>query len=153
MAQPRVAAFARLANGDVEPRRIISGQATKLARTVHGLAYDPVHDEIVVPNPLADAVLVFRGGATGEEPPVRVIQGPCTRLITPHAVSLDLEHHEILVASLNARNIAVFPWNANGNVAPRRVIRTAPPGTPSPGFGNPQTVAYDSKREQILVPN
>ena len=29
----------------------------------------------------------------------------------------------------------------------------APPGTPSPGFGNPQAVAYDSKREQILVPN
>ena len=118
-----MAAFARLANGNQTPVRVISGQATKLARTVHGIAYDPVHDEIVVPNPLADAVLVFRGGASGDEPPVRVIQGACTRLVIPHAVSLDLEHHEILVASLTGKSIAAFPWNANGNVAPLRVIQ------------------------------
>jgi DNA-binding beta-propeller fold protein YncE len=111
-----------MANGNMQPTRVISGKATKLSRTVHGIAYDPVHDEIVVPNPLADAVLVFRGGASGAEAPVRVIQGPCTKLVVPHAVSLDLEHHEILVASLTGRGIAVFPWDANGNVAPMRYI-------------------------------
>lgn len=101
---------------------MITGRATKLARTVHALAHDPVHDEIVAPNPLANAILIFRGGASGAEAPVRVIQGPCTRLLVPHAVSLDLEHHEILVASLTGRSIAVFAWNANGNVAPLRYI-------------------------------
>ena len=43
---------------------------------MHGLAYDPVHDEIIVPVALSGALLVFRGGAVGNEPPVRVIQGP-----------------------------------------------------------------------------
>ncbi len=123
MCQPRVAAFARTANGNVKPRRVITGQATKLGRTVHGIAYDPLHDEIVVPNALADAILVFRAGADGPEPPVRVIQGPHTRLVTPHAVSLDLENKEILVASLSGRSINVFPWNANGDVTPLRVIQ------------------------------
>jgi DNA-binding beta-propeller fold protein YncE len=90
---------------------------------VHGLAYDPDHDEIVAPNPLADAILVFRGGAVGAEPPLRVIQGRCTRLVVPHAVSLDLEHHEVLVASLTGRSIAVFDWDAKGDVAPKRFIQ------------------------------
>jgi DNA-binding beta-propeller fold protein YncE len=148
VAQPRVAAFARLANGNADPRRVISGQPTRLARTVHGIAYDPVHDEILVPNPLADAVLVFRGGATGEEPPVRVIQGPCTRLITPHAVSLDLEHHEILVASLNARHIAVFPWNANGNVAPTRFIQG-----PNTKLGHIVGIGVDPATDLMAVAN
>jgi DNA-binding beta-propeller fold protein YncE len=104
------------------PTRVISGQATKLGRTIHGLAYDRVHDEIVVPNALADAILVFRGNANGTEPPVRVIQGQNTGLTTPHAVSVDIEHGEILVASLTGKKISVFPWDATGNVAPRRVI-------------------------------
>jgi len=102
---------------------VITGQATRLARTVHGLAYDPEHDEIVAPNPLADAILFFRGGASGDESPVRVIQGLCTRLANPHAVSLDLVHHEILVASLTGRSIVVFPMNAKGNAVPIRVLQ------------------------------
>ncbi len=118
-----MAAFARLANGNAAPRRVITGQASKLGRTVHGIAYDPVHDEIVVPNPLADAVLVYRGGAQGAEPPIRVIQGPRTKLVTPHAVSLDVERGEILVASLTGKTIYVFRWNANGDVAPLRLIK------------------------------
>src|SRR5690348_7281198 len=112
-----------MANGNMMPRRIISGEATKLGRTVHGLAYNAQQDEIIVPNPLADAILVFRGGADGAEPPIRTIQGECTRLITPHAVSFDPVHQEILVASLTGKTIYVFPSNARGNVAPARMIR------------------------------
>jgi hypothetical protein len=33
------------------------------------------------------------------------------------------------------------------------VIRSAPAGTPTPGFGNPMALAYDSKRDELLVPN
>src|SRR5712692_10569552 len=112
-----------MANGNMEPTRVITGKATKLSRTVHGLAYDPVHDEIVVPNPLADAILVFRGGASGAEAPIRIIQGPCTRLVTPHSVNYDPANKEILVASLTGRTIYVFPWNASGDVSPLRVIK------------------------------
>jgi hypothetical protein len=73
-----------MANGNMAPKRVITGQGSKLGRTIHGLAYDPVHDEIVVPNALADAILVFRGSANGDEPPIRVIQGLRTKLVTPH---------------------------------------------------------------------
>lgn len=148
MTQPRIAAFARLANGTVAPQRIITGQGSKLGRTIHGLAYDPVHDEIVVPNALADAVLVFRGSANGDEAPVRIIQGPDTQLITPHSVSLDLVHGEILVASLTGRRVSVFPWNANGNVAPARLIMG-----PKTGLGHIVGIAVDPGRNLMAVAN
>jgi len=148
VTQPRVAAFARLANGEVRPKRVITGQGSKLGRTIHGLAYDSVHDEIVVPNALADAILVFRGSANGAEPPVRVIQGPRTELVTPHAVSLDLEHGEILVASLTGRRISVFSWDANGDVAPLRVIMGA-----EAGLGHIVGIAVDPVRNLLAVAN
>ena len=143
-----MAAFARLANGNVEPERIITGQGTRLGRTIHGLAYDSLHDEIVVPNALADAILVFRGGANGPEAPVRIIQGPRTELMTPHSVSLDMEHGEILVASLTGKRINVFPWNANGNVAPLRVIAGA-----KTGLGHIVGIAVDPRRNLLAVAN
>jgi DNA-binding beta-propeller fold protein YncE len=143
-----VAAFARLANGNVGPVRVITGQGSKLGRTIHGLAYDSLHDEIVVPNALADAILVFRGAASGPEPPVRVIQGLRTELITPHSVSLDLEHGEIFVASLTGRRINVFPWNANGNVAPLRVITG-----PKTDLGHIVGIAVDPVKNLMAVAN
>jgi hypothetical protein len=148
VAQPRIAVFARLANGTLAPERIITGAATKLARTVHGIAYDPEHDEIYAANPLADAVLVFRGGANGDEPPIRVIQGPNTRLVVPHAVSFDREHHEILVASLSNRTIAVFPWNASGNVSPIRYING-----PKTRLGHVVGLGVDAESNLLAVAN
>ena len=41
------------------PMRAIQGQATKLSRTVHGLDYDAVNDEIIAPVYEAGAVLVY----------------------------------------------------------------------------------------------
>jgi DNA-binding beta-propeller fold protein YncE len=84
--------------------------------------YDPVYDEIVVGNPQAGAVLVFRGGANGNEAPIRVIQGPKTKLIFPHAVSVDGKNGEIIVGDLGSRSVLVFARNANGDVSPLREI-------------------------------
>jgi DNA-binding beta-propeller fold protein YncE len=137
-----------MANGNAGPRRVISGQATRLARTVHGLAYDPEHDEIFAPNPLSDAVLVFRGGANGDEAPVRIIQGPCTRLVGPHAVSLDLAHNEILVANLAGRSIAIFPMNANGNVVPTRFLQG-----PKSTIGHVVGIGVDASTNLMAVAN
>ncbi len=47
---------------------------------MHDIRYDAIHDEIVVSNPFAQAILTFRGSATGEEAPIRVIQGPKTMI-------------------------------------------------------------------------
>ena len=80
MAHPQIAAFARLADGATEAVRKIEGQKAGLGRTMHSIIYDPLHDEISVPQDFACAILTFRGGATGEEPPIRILQGPKTQL-------------------------------------------------------------------------
>ena len=79
---PQIAAFARLAKENAIAHRKIQGELTRLGRTMHDIAYDPIHDEIVVGSPFAQAILVFRGGAFGEEPPLRIIQGPKTQIVS-----------------------------------------------------------------------
>jgi hypothetical protein len=87
---------------------------------MHGIRYDAMHDEVVVPNQLGQAILTFRGNANGEEPPLRVIQGPLTMLHDPDRVDIDPIHNEILVPEDD--KILVFPREATGNVAPKRVL-------------------------------
>ena len=101
---------------------MIAGQGTLLGRTMHGIRYDAIHDEIVVPHQFGQAVLVFRGGASGEEPPIRVIQGSRTQMMAPDRVDIDPVNNEILVPEED--HLLVFPREANGNVAPKRVLRT-----------------------------
>ena len=119
---PRISVFARLANGNVAPKRVIEGQTTNLSRTMHGIAYDAIHDEIVIPVALSGAVLVFKADASGEVPPLRAIQGTRTRLVRPHTVAVDPVNNEILTADPSSRAIFVFDRMANGNAAPKRVI-------------------------------
>jgi len=57
------------------------------------------------------------------------------------------------VTNYREHTALAFARTAEGNVAPKRVLRNALPGTAAVGFGNPGAVAYDSKRDQILVPN
>jgi DNA-binding beta-propeller fold protein YncE len=120
VANPRVAVFARLANGIAAPVRIIEGGHTGLSRTSHAVAYDELHDEIVVPNTFAEAILFFKGDASGDAAPVRVIQGPNTLLEENDELALDPVHDEVIVPTGTA--ILVFDRKASGNVAPKRVI-------------------------------
>src|SRR5437667_2989558 len=130
------------------PKRIIEGQATKLGRTVHGIAYDSVHDEIIVPNPLAASILVFRGSASGAEPPIRVIQGPKTCLSLPHSANIDVAHDEILVGDVNGHSVLVFARTANGDVAPLRKLQG-----PKTRLGHVVGVAVDPGTNAMIVAN
>jgi hypothetical protein len=120
VANPRIAVFARLANGNAAPARVIEGGHTRLSRTSHAIAYDERNDEIVVPNPYAEAVLFFRGDANGDVAPIRTIQGPHTTLEDNDELALDTMHGELIVPTRQA--ILVFSRLANGDVAPVRVI-------------------------------
>jgi len=100
---------------------MIFGQNTLLSRTMHDIRYDEVHDEFLVTNPFAQAIVVFRGGADGNEKPLRVIQGPNTQLQRPDRLDVDPIHNEILVPGED--RILVYPRTANGDVAPIRVLR------------------------------
>jgi DNA-binding beta-propeller fold protein YncE len=122
VAHPRIAAYSSTANGNVEPARIIEGQRTYLNRTVHAVAYDEIHDEIVV-NHNWGAILTFRGGANGDEAPIRVIQGAKTGLRDPVGVTVDPVHDEIFAFNRTAFNkVLVFDRRAQGDVAPKRVL-------------------------------
>jgi hypothetical protein len=120
VAHPQIAVFARLADGQAARSRAIEGQQTLLGRTMHGIAYDDVHDEVYVTQQFPQAILVFRGAAAGEEPPVRVINGSRTQLSSPDTLTFDSVHGEIYVP--DAGKIYVYPRTANGNVAPVRTI-------------------------------
>lgn len=143
MTQPRIAAFARLANGNYAPTRIIEGQATRISRTIHVIDYDEVHDEIITSNPQAGAILVFRGQANGNEAPIRVIQGPKTGLVFPHMVTMDTKNGEIIVSDPGRRGVLIFARDANGDVAPKRELR--PNGYWIVGTG------VDTERDLLVV--
>ncbi len=68
-------------------------------------------------------------------------------------VAIDTKNDEIWVTNYGDHSALVFPRTAQGNVVPKRVLRNAPTRTPAVGFGNPGAVAYDSKRDELLVPN
>ena len=89
---------------------------------MHGLAFDAVHDEIIVPVALSGAVLVFKGDARGDQMPIRIIQGSHTGLIRPQTVEVDPVNNEIVAADSSSRAILVFDRMANGDVAPKRKI-------------------------------
>jgi DNA-binding beta-propeller fold protein YncE len=107
----------------VAPARIIQGQLTRLSRTTHGIAYDATNDEIIAPNPLAAAVVIFRGGAAGEEAPVRTIQGAATGLSRPETVAVDEKNNEIIVGDPGDRRVLVYRRDADGNAVPIRTIQ------------------------------
>ena len=121
MGHPQIAAFARLAEGSARPTRSIAGQHTQFTRTIHDMAYDPVRDEILVPNFFSFAILTFKGDANGDVAPVRQIIGPRTQLKLPQRLALDAVHGEIFVPQ--GSSVLVFNRDDNGDVAPKRVLK------------------------------
>jgi len=126
VAHAQIAFFARLAKENTQPNRLLAGQRTLMSRTMHDIRYDAVHDEFVVNNPFAYAVLVFRGGANGEEAPIRTIQGPKTMLGGSSRLELDPVNNEILVPE--GGRVLVFDRTATGDVAPKRILNNTGQG-------------------------
>jgi DNA-binding beta-propeller fold protein YncE len=149
---PSIATYAGEAAKDESPLRSIQGKRTELNWPM-GMSLDPVHGEMAVASYGNDSVLIFHRTDQGDVAPVRTIRGSRTAISGPMGVSIDAKNDELWVTNYREHTALVFARTASGNVAPKRVLRNAPPGTPAVGFGNPGAVAYDSKRDQILVPN
>lgn len=150
--EPSITVFADSAQGDVKPLRIIQGPRTRLNWPM-GIDIDTAHNEIAVANNGDNSILVFDRSASGNLAPVRVIHGENTGIDSPMGVATDSRNDELWVANYGDHTALVFSRTAEGDAAPKRIIRNAPAGTPTGGFGNPYAVAYDSKREELLVPN
>jgi DNA-binding beta-propeller fold protein YncE len=149
---PSITVYARGASGDAPPVRVIQGPKTQMNWPT-GIAYDPRANEIYVANDMGDSILVFPASASGDTAPSRVMKGPKTLLKNPTGVFVDGAHGELWVANFGNHSASAYKLGADGDVAPLRVIRSAPPDKPTLSIGNPHPVAYDGKREQILVPN
>ena len=152
MLPPSITVYAKDAKGDTAPLRVIQGPKTQMDWPT-SIAVDPERKEIFVANDGGNSILVFDAAASGDVAPIRTIKGPKSLVSNPTGVYLDKQNNELWVASFGNHMSAVYSPTANGDVAPIRIIRSAPPNQPVPGLGNPHPLAYDSKREQILVPN
>ena len=149
---PSITVYPADGKDNQKPRRTIQGPATKLDWPM-GIAVDGVHNEIAVANNGDNSVLIFRRTSSGDVAPARVIRGPHTGINRPMGVAMDSKNDEIWVANFGDHTAVAFARGGDGDQTPKRIIRNAPAGTPTAGFGNPMAVAYDSKREEILVPN
>jgi len=149
---PSITFYSATAKGDEKPLRTIQGTHTQLDWPM-GIDVDGVHDEVAVANNGDNSVLILRRTATGDVAPLRTLRGPRTGINRPMGVSIDPKNNEIWVSNFGDHTSLVFARDASGNATPKRIIRSAPASAPSSGFGNPMAVAYDSKREEILVPN
>ncbi len=94
---------------------------------MHDVRHDPINDELWAANPFARALMVYDGGADGNTPPKRVIQGYRTMLGDPSRyaggpdrLDVDAVNDEVLLA--DGTRVLVYSRTANGNVAPIRVI-------------------------------
>jgi DNA-binding beta-propeller fold protein YncE len=149
---PSITVYPMDAQGDIAPVRIIQGPKTKLNWGT-GISIDHQRGEIFVANDMTSEVLVYDLNANGDVAPKRVLAGPKTMIQSPTAVYVDQANNELWVTNFGNHTATVYRRDAGGDTPPLRVIRSAPLNSPAPMMGNPHPVAYDTKRDQILVPN
>jgi DNA-binding beta-propeller fold protein YncE len=149
---PSIAIYPRMARGDAAPVRVITGRATQL-NWPGQIFFDQGRDELFVANDGGHSVLVFSGTAGGNAAPIRVIKGPSTGLANPTGVWVDAMHEEVVVSNMGNHSATVYSRTGTGDIRPLRTIRAAPAGKKALAIGNPGAVAYDSTRDQLLVPN
>lgn len=80
--------------GNVAPHREV--------HTPHGtfgITVDEVAQEVFLTVQHDSAVVVYRKGASGEEPPLRLLQGDRTRLADPHGIALDAKRGLLFVTN------------------------------------------------------
>jgi 6-phosphogluconolactonase (cycloisomerase 2 family) len=149
---PTITVYRLQANGDEAPLRIIQGPKTGLDWP-GALAVDQDTGDLYVANDMGQDLIVFHSGDQGDVAPSRTIKGSGTGLSYPVGVFVDSKNKEVWATNIGNSSATVYPLMANGDVAPLRIIRSAEDGKQSLRFGKTQALAYDSIREQILVPN
>ncbi len=150
--EPSITVFSRTSKDNAAPIRVIRGPKTEISLPMK-VFVDTVHNELFVANSGSNSILVFNRTANGDVAPIRKIEGDATKLKKPVGLFVDTKNDEVWATSPELHDVLVYSRTARGDTAPLRIIRGAPDGTPAPGIGNPGGIAYDSKREQILVPN
>jgi len=149
---PSITVYSLDANGDAAPLRTIQGPKTQLD-WMGAFALDPDTGNLWVGNDVGHSLLVFRPTDNGDVAPMKVIKGDKTGLDHPAGISIDAKNKEVWASNMGNSSATCYKLTATGNAEPIRKIRSAPLGWKSLKFGKPQVIAYDSKREEYLVPN
>ena len=125
---------------------VLQGQATKLTRESHGIAYSAARDEIYVGQPVASSVVIFKGGENGDAKPARVLVGSKTRLHNPWGVAVNDRDGELSVADFTGNAILTYRSDAGGNASPIRVL-----AGPKTKLFKPVGVVIDPERNLMIV--
>ena len=149
---PSITVYPIQASGNTAPLRTISGPNTTLNWPAH-IYVDEEQGEVFVANDGDNSIVVFRVTDSGDVAPTRVLKGPRTLIQNPTGIFVDTVHNELVVANMGSHSATVYPRAAQGNTPPLRTIRSGPLGQPALMIGNPGSVAYDTKRNEIIAPN
>jgi DNA-binding beta-propeller fold protein YncE len=149
---PSITVYPMEGSGNIKPLRVIQGPKTLMNWPAH-MVFHEERQELFVANDADNSILVFRGGDQGDVAPIRMIKGPRTGIKSPPGIALDAKLGELYIANMGTPAVTVFPVTASGDVPPLRTIRGGPADAVGLMIGNPGAVGYDTKREQILVPN
>ena len=149
--------FPRDAEGNVHPARIVDIPHRGFSITIREET-----EEVYVGIQYPPEVAVFRKNASGDEGPIRSLQGESTRLSDVHGVVIDPVNDLMFVNSwghvsdyttpgtgrFEDESIAVFPLDAEGDTAPIRVIQG-----PNTQLNWAAQTAIDVERGEIFVAN
>jgi DNA-binding beta-propeller fold protein YncE len=149
---PSITVYRKDASGNAAPLQVIQGPQTQLNWPTE-IAVHPERGEIFVANDTGHSVTVYRTNANGNAAPIRVLKGPKSLINHPVGVKVDVKNNELWVANLGSHSATVYDIAANGDATPKRVIRSGPADSRGPMLANPHTLAYDSRRGQILASN
>ncbi|MEE8177886.1 MAG: hypothetical protein V3T65_07825, partial [Acidobacteriota bacterium] len=94
------------------------------------------------------SITVYALDATGDTPPLRVIEGPKTQMNWPAHLAIDVERGELYVANDMGDSILIFSTSATGDAAPVRVIQG-----PKTYLKNPTGVYLDLENDEIWAAN
>ncbi len=111
----------------------------------------PLGRDQVVPGSgrfVSPSITVYPKNASGNTPPLRVIEGPRTQLNWPTGIVVDSENGELFVANDMLDSVLVFNSSANGDAAPIRIL-----GGVNTGIKNPTGLFLDSKNNELWVTN
>ena len=145
------------ATGNTAPKRTFD-----IPHRGFALAIDHSKDEIFSTNQYPPRVLVFRKDASGDEGPLRVLEGERTGLADVHGLAIDVERNRMFVGNWGNHSvyteagtgdfyppsITVYPLDAEGDTAPMRVIQG--PETQLNWFGGMQV---DPETGDLYVAN
>ena len=123
--------FPRDAKGDVAPKAVLH-----TPHRVYNLAADEVKQELFATIEFPPRVVVYRKDASGEEKPLRTIEGDDTGLDAPHGLAVDEKDRLLFVNTWGHHSnftiagtgkwyppaIKVYPLDASGDAKPLRVI-------------------------------